>query len=120
MNTTVTALIASLLGLSQALTIFIVSRTKKDTTQINTAVNHVEPGSDTLTRRVDVITEDMTVVKGKAIETNRNIDERFDKIEQKTDNINGKIVSIEEILNNQTKDILAIRESVDRRKEPRP
>lgn len=119
MNTNIPTLLASLLALSQALTLFILSRTKKDTAQINNAVNHVEPGADTLTRRVDVITEDMTVVKGKAIETNRDIAHRFDSLEKKTDTINGKIVSLEEILNDQTKDILAIRESVDRRKEPR-
>lgn len=118
MNTDTPTIIASLIGLSQAVTIYIVSKTKKDTGQINTAVNHVEPGSDTMTRRVDVITEDMLVVKGTAIETNRKIEKRFDDIDEKTDAIKGKIVGIEETLYTQTKDIAAIREAVNRWKDP--
>lgn len=109
-------IMVALVGLMQAVTVFLLSRVKRDTSQVNNAVNHITPGMPTLTQRVDVITEDMAIVKGKAIETNREINSRFDHIDQKTDELRGKLDSF---IDNTAIDLGKIRESVDRRKEPR-
>lgn len=93
-----------------------VESVKEDTSQINNAVNHVEPGSPTMTQRVDLIREDMDTVKLKAIEAAKIVDERFDTVEQKIDGFTEVVNGLMIMHVKTSEDITSIREAVDNRK----
>ena len=93
-----------------------VESVKEDTSQINNAVNHVEPGLPTMTQRVDLIREDMDTVKLKAIEAAKIVDERFDTVEQKIDGFTDVVNGLMIMHVKTSEDISSIREAVDNRK----
>jgi predicted nucleic acid-binding Zn-ribbon protein len=93
-----------------------VESVKEDTSQINNAVNHVEPGLPTMTQRVDLIREDMDTVKLKAIEAAKIVDERFDTVEQKIDGFTDVVNGLMIMHVKTSEDITSIREAVDNRK----
>lgn len=93
-----------------------VESVKEDTSQINNAVNHVEPGLPTMTQRVDLIREDMDTVKLKAIEAAKIVDERFDIVEQKIDGFTEVVNGLMIMHVKTSEDITSIREAVDNRK----
>ncbi len=93
-----------------------VESVKEDTSQINNAVNHVEPGLPTMTQRVDLIREDMDTVKLKAIEAAKIVDERFDTVEQKIDGFTEVVNGLMIMHVKTSEDITSIREAVDNRK----
>lgn len=93
-----------------------VEEIKDDTLQINNAVNHVLPGSPTMTQRVDLIREDMDTVKLKAIEAAKIVDERFDTVEQKIDGFTEVVNGLMIMHVKTSEDITSIREAVDNRK----
>lgn len=93
-----------------------VESVKEDTSQINNAVNHVEPGLPTMTQRVDLIREDMDTVKLKAIEAAKIVDERFDTVEQKIDGFTEVVNGLMIMHVKTSEDITSIREVVDNRK----
>lgn len=93
-----------------------VEEIKDDTLQINNAVNHVLPGSPTMTQRVDLIREDMDTVKLKAIEAAKIVDERFDTVEQKIDGFTDVVNGLMIMHVKTSEDITSIREAVDNRK----
>ena len=76
-------IIVSILGLANALTLFLLSRIKRDTAQVNTAVNHVEPGKLTLTQRIDVIGEDVDLLKARRMSTDADVKANFALIFEK-------------------------------------
>jgi len=103
--------------------LLIQSKTKKDTGQINNAVNHVEEGSPTLTQRVDVMAQDLVVVKATALVADNKNTLRFDQLDE-TISVFGTTVDTlmamhldqvakEDVL---AKDVAAIREVMDNRK----
>ena len=55
--------LGSVIGLIGVVNAYILSRIKRETSQVNNAVNHVEPGKKTLTERVDRIEENLHVVQ---------------------------------------------------------
>ena len=93
-----------------------VESVKEDTSQINNAVNHVEPGLPTMTQRVDLIREDMDTVKLKAIEAAKIVDERFDTVEEKIDGFTEVVNGLMIMHVKTSEDITSIREAVDNRK----
>lgn len=93
-----------------------VESVKEDTSQINNAVNHVEPGLPTMTQRVDLIREDMDTVKLKAIEAAKIVDERFDTVEEKLDGFREVVNGLMIMHVKTSEDIASIREVVDNRK----
>ena len=82
------AFMGALIGLLGLANIYFLNKIKKDTGQVNTAVNHVEPGKKTLTQRVDRIEEtlhtiqyDMDVAKKTAIEVSAQTADNSEKID---------------------------------------
>lgn len=59
-------LAVALVGLVELIKLRMLKGIKKDTTQVNNAVNHVEPGKKPLTQRVDKIEEDVHTLHYKA------------------------------------------------------
>ena len=82
------AFMGALIGLLGLANIYFLNKIKKDTGQVNTAVNHVEPGKKTLTQRVDRIEEtlhtiqyDMDVAKKTAIDVSAQTADNSEKID---------------------------------------
>jgi len=82
------AFMGTLIGLLGLANIYFLNKIKKDTGQVNTAVNHVEPGKKTLTQRVDRIEEtlhtiqyDMDVAKKTAIDMSAQTADNSEKID---------------------------------------
>lgn len=75
LDSQLTVLVGGLITLVGTVNFFLLRTIKKDTSQVNTAVNHIEPGKKRLTERVDRIEEtlhtiqhNMYIAKGAAIE----------------------------------------------------
>ncbi len=56
-------LVGGLITLVGSANIFLLRAIKRDTTQVNNAVNHVEPGKKPLTQRVDRVEETLVVMQ---------------------------------------------------------
>lgn len=82
---------------------------KKDTRQVNRAVNHVEPGTPTLSERVDASSQTIEFIQAQQVLHKRETAERFDSMEKNQNEIRGIIAGMQD-------DVTKIRESVDRRK----
>lgn len=81
-------LMGALIGLLGLANIYFLNKIKKDTGQVNTAVNHVEPGKKPLTQRVDRIEEtlhtiqyDMDVAKKTAMDVSAQTADNSEKID---------------------------------------
>lgn len=81
-------LMGALIGLLGLANVYFLNKIKKDTGQVNTAVNHVEPGKKPLTQRVDRIEEtlhtiqyDMDVAKKTAMDVSAQVVGNSEKID---------------------------------------
>lgn len=81
-------LMGALIGLLGLANIYFLNKIKKDTGQVNTAVNHVEPGKKPLTQRVDRIEEtlhtiqyDMDVAKKTTMDVSAQTADNSEKID---------------------------------------
>ncbi len=77
-----------------------IQSVKKDTSQVNNAVNHVDPGKKPLTQRVDRIEEnlhtvqyDMDIAKKAAMEVAHKVDQTADDLTQTKNMVEGLMVS---------------------------
>lgn len=85
---------------------------KKDTRRVNEAVNHVEPGTPTLSERVDVMASTLEYAQAQVVVHKKETALRFDAMEKGQHEIRGIMAEVQA-------DVSKIRESVDRRRAPR-
>lgn len=69
---------------------------KRDTRQVNKAVNHVEPGTPTLSERVDVANKIIEYIQAQQVVHKKETNDRFDQLETKQDQIKGQLVETKE------------------------
>lgn len=103
------AWLLGILGGSQALGFFWL---KKDTRQVNKAVNHVEPGTATLSERVDIVVSSLEYTQAQLIVHKKDTAQRFDMMEKSQHEIRGIVADVQD-------GVSKIRETVDRRKHDR-
>lgn len=90
---------------------------KRDTKSASTAVNHVGPDGITLTDRVDVMKDDMEVIKATALVTKNQMNARLTQIDEKNDTIRGMVAELADAHNEINDNLKKVRETVDRRKD---
>lgn len=108
--------VVGLFGVAQGINLWRTRKIDQSTQQINNAVNHVNPGMPTLTQRVDVLSDDIEMIKATALVTKHEVNARFNTIDEKTDAIRGMIAEGADKQKNILEELAKVRESVDRRK----
>ncbi len=108
--------VVGLFGVAQGINLWRTRKIDQSTQQINNAVNHVNPGMPTLTQRVDVLSDDIEMIKATALVTKHEVNSRFNTIDEKTDAIRGMIAEGADKQKNILEELAKVRESVDRRK----
>jgi len=85
---------------------------KRETSQVNRAVNHVEEGTPTLSDRVDSVNGTLEYTQAVLTVYKKETSERFNEIHHSQNELRGMIETVKD-------DVQKIRESVDRRKVTR-
>lgn len=88
---------------------------KKDTRQVNKAVNHVPEGTATLSERMDVANQTIEFIQATQIIDKKETAERFEGVDKKQNEIRGIIEEVKTTQNQVVESVDKIRESVDRR-----
>lgn len=89
-----------------------LKRDTKQVRQVNDAVNHIAPGTPTLSERMDNANKTIEFVQVQQATHKRETAERFDKMEAKQNEIRGMVADTQD-------DVSSIRESIDKRKPQR-
>lgn len=113
----VSAFVVAVIGLAQGLNLWLTQRIKKDTRQVNNAVNHVEPGKLSLTARVDSIVEDVEWMRAVNLVTKTEFERLFLQADEKHDTLRGMVAGLADGQESIVKELSKVRESVDRRKQ---
>ena len=92
--------------------LWYLSRIKKDTTAVNSAVNHVSPGTPTLSDRVDATNQTLEYTQAVLTVYKKEATERFIEMQNGHHELRGMIEDVKD-------DVQKIRESVDRRRVSR-
>ena len=111
--------VVGLFGVVHGINLWRTRKIDQSTQQINNAVNHVEPGMPTLTQRVDVLSDDIEMIKATALVTKHEVNGRFNTIDEKTDAIRGMVAELSDSQASILNELSKVRESVDRRKHIR-
>jgi hypothetical protein len=102
-------LVGVLIVLGTTANVFLSSRIKRDTGQVNKAVNHVAEGTPTLSDRVDAVNGTLEYTQAVLTVYKKDTAEQFENIHKSQDELRGMIEVVKD-------DVAKIRESVDRRK----
>jgi len=92
-------LLAALSTLISTINLWLATKIKRETSAVNTAVNHVEEGKLPLTRRIDRIEETLVVVEydqRKLKETITNMDTKLDKSYRLTESLLKAATAVKE------------------------
>lgn len=111
--------VVGLFGVAQGINLWRTRKIDQSTQQINNAVNHVELGQPTLTQRVDVLADDIEMIKATALVTKHEVNGRFNTIDEKTEAIRGMVAELSDSQASILNELSKVRESVDRRKHIR-
>lgn len=81
---------------------------KRETSQVNRAVNHVEEGTPTLSDRVDSVNGTLEYTQAVLTVYKKETSQQFEELHKSQDSLRGMVEAVKD-------DVRKIRESVDRR-----
>lgn len=115
-STEISTGVLAIFGVAQAINIWLSRKNGKEISQVNTAVNHIDPGQPTLRQSVEIIKNELEMVKAVALVNKTQAEERFSVADEKHDRLRGMVEEVKDTQEEITVELKKIRESVDRRK----
>jgi hypothetical protein len=115
-STEISTGVVAIFGVAQAINIWLSRKNGKEISQVNTAVNHIDPGQPTLRQSVEIIKNELEMVKAVALVNKTQAEERFSVADEKHDRLRGMVEEVKDAQAEITVELKKIRESVDRRK----
>lgn len=109
LDSQLTVLVGGLIVLVGTANLFLLKNIKRDTAQVNRAVNHIEEGTPTLSDRVDAVNGTLEYTQAVLTVYKKETAEQFENVHKGQDELRGIIETVKD-------DVAKIRESVDRRK----